>query len=87
LTSLLRSLKLLARMKTQAKRELTDREKADCLNGAMMSGIAMKSPHFGAGEAAAVELRGPELSRPNGLGQLTAANVGGCCRVDSRVRA
>jgi hypothetical protein len=31
----------------EAKRELTDLEKADCLTGTMMGGIALKSPHFG----------------------------------------
>jgi hypothetical protein len=34
----------------EAKRELTDLEKADCLTGTMMGGIALKSPHFGQGK-------------------------------------
>jgi putative transposase len=37
-------------VKTQGKRELTDLEKADCLTGTMMGGIALKSPHFGQGK-------------------------------------
>jgi len=34
----------------EAKRELTDLEKADCLTGKMRGGIALKSPHFGQGK-------------------------------------
>jgi len=37
-------------MKTQGKQELTDLEKADCLTGTMMGGIALRSPHFGQGK-------------------------------------
>ena len=37
-------------MKRQDKQELTDLEKADCLTGTMMGGIALKSPHFGQGK-------------------------------------
>ena len=37
-------------MKNQAKRELTDLEKADCLTGKMLGGIALKSPGFGSGK-------------------------------------
>ena len=33
-------------MKAQDKRELANLEKADCLTGTMMGGIALKSPHF-----------------------------------------
>jgi hypothetical protein len=37
-------------MKDQGKRELTDLEKADCLTGRMLGGIALKSSHFGQGK-------------------------------------
>ena len=37
-------------MKTQSKPPLTDLQKADCLTGTMMGGIALKSPHFGQGK-------------------------------------
>ncbi|YCM43713.1 transposase [Verrucomicrobiaceae bacterium 227] len=37
-------------MKNQEKRELTDLEKADCLTGKMLGGIALKSPGFGSGK-------------------------------------
>ena len=51
-------LKRLDLMKTQgkeAKRELTDLEKADCLTGTMIGGIALKSPHFGQGKQRRLE--------------------------------
>jgi len=34
----------------EAKRALTDLEKADCLTGTMVGGIALKLPHFGQGK-------------------------------------
>ena len=37
-------------MKNQGKRELTDLEKADCLTGRMLGGIALKAPGFGSGK-------------------------------------
>ena len=37
-------------MKEQGKRELTDLEKADCLTGRMLGGIALKAPGFGSGK-------------------------------------
>jgi len=34
----------------EAKLELTDLERADCLTGTMRGGIALKLPHFGQGK-------------------------------------
>ena len=37
-------------MKIRTKPPLTDLQKADCLTGTMMGGIALKSSHFGQGK-------------------------------------